>query len=64
VKDPEALVRQNAARALGAIARPAERIRPALTGMLRDDDRAVADAAEASLRWIDGPHVDTPARDR
>jgi HEAT repeat protein len=64
VKDPEALVRQNAARALGAIARPAERIRPALAEMLRDEDRGVAEAAGASLRWIDGAQVDTPARDR
>jgi HEAT repeat protein len=64
VKDPEALVRQNAARALGAIARPAERIRPTLADLLRDEDRGVAEAADAALRWIDGARVDTPPERR
>src|SRR5439155_8861084 len=34
LKDPEALVRQNAARALGAIRKPAEKILPPLTDLL------------------------------
>jgi HEAT repeat protein len=64
VGDPEPLVRQNAARALGAIRRPAEKILPVLAELSRDGDPRVADAADASLRWVQEGRVDTPALDR
>ena len=64
VRDPEALVRQNAARALGAIRKPAERVIPALKRMMAHEDPAVARAAEAALQAADGGHVDTPGPDR
>jgi HEAT repeat protein len=64
VRDPEALVRQNAARALGAMRGPAERVVPALKVLMKDEDPGVVRAAQTSLRWIDGGHVDTPASDR
>jgi len=64
VRDPEALVRQNAARALGAVRGPAERIVPALKELMKDEDPGVARAAQTSLRWIEGAHVDTPPADR
>jgi HEAT repeat protein len=64
VEDPEALVRQNAARALGAIRKPAERIVPALKRLLSDEDPSVVRAAEESLRWVEAARVDTPPPDR
>jgi len=64
VQDPETLVRRNAARALGAIRRPADRIVPALKRLLADEDPGVVRAAEASLQWVEGSHVDTPPPDR
>jgi HEAT repeat protein len=64
VRDPEALVRQNAARALVEIGKPSEKILPALKEMCRDEDPRVRDAAEASLRHLESRRVDTPALDR
>lgn len=64
VRDPEPLVRQNAARALGAVRRPAEKILPVLLEMSRDGDPRVAEAADAALRWVEAGRVDTPAPDR
>ena len=64
IRDPEPMIRQNVARALGTMRGPSERIVPALKELSRDEDPAVARAAQASLRWIDGAHVDTPAPDR
>lgn len=58
LKDPEALVRQNAARALGAIGKPAGKATPALIESLRDEDTRVVDAAWTSLRWIHGVDLD------
>lgn len=64
IRDPEALVRQNVARALGTLRGPSERTVPALKELLKDEDPGVVRAAQASLRWIDGGRVDTPAPDR
>jgi HEAT repeat protein len=64
IRDPEALVRQNVARALGTLRGPGERIVPALKGLLKDEDPGVVRAAQTSLRWIEGGHVDTPRPDR
>jgi HEAT repeat protein len=64
MRDPEAMVRQNVARALGTIRGPAERIAPALKELMKDEDPGVARAAQTSLRWVEGGHVDTPAPDR
>lgn len=64
IRDPEALVRQNVARALGTLRGPAERIVPALKELLQDEDPGVVRAAQSSLRWIEGAHVDTPRPDR
>jgi HEAT repeat protein len=64
IHDPEALVRQNAARALGVIRKPAERIIPALKRMMTDEDPSVARAAESAIQALEGAHVDTPAPDR
>ena len=64
VRDPEPMVRQNVARALGSVRGPAERIVPALKELAKDEDPAVVRAAQQSLRWIDRGHVDTPAPDR
>ena len=64
IRDPESLVRQNVARALGTVRGPAERIAPALRELLNDEDPGVVRAAETSLRWIEGGRVDTPAPDR
>jgi len=64
LRDPEALVRQNVARVLGTVRGPAERTVPALKELLKDEDPSVVRAAQTSLRWIEGAHVDTPAPDR
>jgi HEAT repeat protein len=64
LRDPEPMVRQNVARALGTMRGPAERIVPALKELSKDEDPAVARAAQTSLRWFEGGHVDTPAPDR
>jgi len=64
MRDPEPMVRRNVARALGTMRGPAERIVPALKELQKDEDPAVARAAQTSLRWLDGGHVDTPAPDR
>ena len=64
IRDPEALVRQNVARALGTLRGPAERIVPALKELLKDEDPGVVRAAQGSLRWVEGGHVDTPRSDR
>src|SRR4029079_8322434 len=59
IRDPEALVRQNVARALGTLRGPSERTVPALKELRKDEDPGVVRAAQASLRWIDGGRVDT-----
>lgn len=64
IRDPEAMVRQNVARALGSLRGPAERTVPALKELLKDVDPGVVRAAQKSLQWIEGGHVDTPPSDR
>ena len=64
LRDPEPMVRQNVARVLGTIRGPSERIVPALKALLKDEDPQVARAAQTSLRWIEGPRVDTSPPDR
>jgi HEAT repeat protein len=58
VRDPKPRVRQNAARALGAIGKPVETVTPPLIELLRDEDPRVVEAAWASLRWLHGVDLD------